>query len=152
MKTKSFSLALFTLTCAFAAAVQAGTPEQEKAFLDKYRTAYEAGDKATLQSFLYTKGAHPMALEFYKMMVLEGSGSKVGKIELLELSPEEAKEAEAIEEGPGGEKTKLPLKPTKKLKISNETKEGSGSSTSSKSCLVAEKDGKFVIPVPAAAK
>ena len=152
MKTKSFSLAFLTLTCAFVAALHAGTPEQEKAFVDKYKTAYEAGDKATLQSFLYTKGAHPMALEFYKMMVLEGSGAKVGKIELVDLSPEEAKEAEAIDEGPGGEKTKLPLKPSKKLSISNETKDGSGSSTSSKSCLVAEKDGKFVIPVPVVAK
>lgn len=152
MKTKLFSLAAVTLTCIFAAALHAGTPEQEKAFVDKYKTAYEAGDKATLESFLYTKGAHPMALEFYKMMVTEGSGSKIGKIELLDLSPEEVKEAGAVKDGPGGEKTKLPLKPTKKLKISNETKEGSGSSTSSKSCLVAENDGKFVIPVPVAAK
>ena len=152
MNTKSLFVALITLTCAFTASLQAATPEQEKAFLDKYKAAYEAGDKTTLESFLYTKGAHPMALEFYKMMQLQGSGSKIGKIELIDLSPEEAKAAEAIEEMPGGVKTKLPLKPIKKLKISTETKDGANNFSSSNSCLVAEKDGKFVIPVPVPAK
>ena len=152
MKTKSLSVLLLTLACAFAASLHASTPEQEKAFVDKYKAAYEAGDKATLESFLYTKGAHPMALEFYKMMQLQGSGSKIGKIELIDLSPEEAKQAEAIEEMPGGVRTKLPLTPTKKLKISVETKDASGTSSGSSSCLVAEKDGKFVIPVPVPAK
>jgi hypothetical protein len=152
MNTKSLFVALITLTCAFTASLQAATPEQEKAFLDKYKAAYEAGDKATLESFLYTKGAHPMALEFYKMMQLQGAGSKIGKIELIDLSPEEAKKAEAIDEMPDGQKTKMPLKPTKKLKISVETKDGANNSSSSSSCLVAEKDGKFVIPVPVPAK
>jgi hypothetical protein len=86
------------------------------------------------------------------MMQTEGSGSKIGKIELLDLSPEEAKEAEAIEEMPDGSKTKFPLKPTKKLKISIETKNATSNSSSSSTCLVAEKDGKFVIPVPVPAK
>ena len=152
MKTKLLSAVLFTLTCALAASLQAGTPEQEKAFVDKYKAAYEAGDKATLESFLYTKGAHPKALEFYKMMQLQGSGSKIAKIELIDLSPEEAKAAEAVDEMPDGQKTKMPLKPTKKLKISVETKGASGNSSGSSSCLVAEKDGKFVIPVPVPAK
>ena len=152
MRTKSISVALLALTCAFAFSLYGGTPEQEKAFVDKYKAAYEAGDKATLESFLYTKGAHPTALEFYKMMQLQGAGSKIGKIELIDLSPEEAKEAEAVEEMPDGQKTKLPLKPTKKLKISVETKDASSNSSSSSSCLVAEKDGKFVIPVPVPAK
>jgi len=152
MNTKSLTVGLFILTCAFAASVLAGTPEQEKAFVDKYKAAYEAGDKATLESFLYTKGAHPKALEFFKMMQLQGAGTKIGKIELIDLSPEEAKAAEAIDEMPDGQKTKMPLKPTKKLKISVETKDGANNSSGSTSCLVAEKDGKFVIPVPVAAK
>jgi hypothetical protein len=152
MTTKLLSIVLVTFTCALAASLHAGTPEQEKAFVDKYKAAFEAGDKATLESFLYTKGAHPKALEFYKMMQTEGSGSKIAKIELLDLSPEEAKEVEAIEEMPDGSKTKFPLKPTKKLKISMETKTASSNSSSSSSCLVAEKDGKFVIPVPVPAK
>ena len=151
MKTKLLSIALVTLACA-SASLHAGTPEQEKAFVDKYKTAFEAGDKATLESFLYTKGAHPKALEFYKMMQAQDSGSKIGKIELLDLTPEEAKEAEAIEEMPDGSKTKFPVKPTKKLKISIETKTASSNSSSSSTCLVAETGGKFVIPVPAPAK
>ena len=152
MITKSLFVVLITLACALATSLFAGTPEQEKAFVDKYKAAYEAGDKTTLESFLYTKGAHPMALEFYKMMQLQGSGSKITKIELIDLSPEEAKQAEAIDEMPDGQKTKMPLKPTKKLKISVETKDGASNSSSSSSCLVAEKDGKFVIPVPVPAK
>src|SRR3954471_4744633 len=110
MNTKSLSAALVTVTCVFAFSLHAGTSEQEKAFLDKYKAAYEAGDKATLESFLYTKGAHPKALEFFKMMQTQGSGSKIGKIELVDLSPEEAKQAEAVDEMPDGQKTKLPLK------------------------------------------
>ena len=152
MTTKSFPLILTVLTCAFAAILTAGTPEQEKAFVAKYKTAFEAGDKATLESFLYTKGAHPMAREFFKMMQTEGAGKKIGTIELVDLSPEEAKEAEGTQDGPDGQKTKMPIKPTKKLKISMESKDADGSSSSSTSCLVAEKDGKFVIPVPAPAK
>jgi hypothetical protein len=152
MNKKLLSIALLALTCAFTASLHAGTPEQEKAFVDKYKAAFEAGDKATLESFLYTKGAHPKALEFFKMMQTEGSGSKIAKIELLDLSPEEAKEAEAAEEMPDGSKTKMPLKPTKKLKISIETKNASSNSSSSSTCLVAEQDGKFVIPVPVPAK
>ena len=151
MKTKWLTVILLTLPCAFAS-LRAATAEQEKAFVDKYKTAYEAGDKATLESFLYTKGAHPMALEFYKMMQTQGAGTKIGKIELIDLSPEEAKKAEAIEEMPDGQKTKMPLKPTKKLKISVETRDGDNKSSSSSTCFVAEKDGKFVIPVPVPAK
>ena len=79
---------------------RSATPEQEKAFVDKYKAAYEAGDKATLESFLYTKGANPMALEFYKMMQTEGAGGKISKIELVNLSPEDAKKAEGVQEGP----------------------------------------------------
>jgi hypothetical protein len=137
--------------CALTPLLQAGTPD-EKAFVDKYKAAYEANDKATLESFLYTKGANPMALEFYKMMQTEGAGGKISKIELVNLSPEDAKKAEEVQEGPGGEKMKLPLKPTKKLKITVENKDANGSSSSSSESFVAEHEGKYVIPVPAAAK
>ena len=93
-----------------------------------------------------------MALEFYKMMQTEGAGGKISKIELVNLSPEDAKKAEGVQEGPGGQKTKLPLKPTKKLKITVETKNENGSSSSSSESFVAEQDGKYVIPVPASVK
>ena len=150
MTTKSFLT--LTLTCAFATLVHAATPEQEKAFVDKYKTAFEASDKATLESFLYTKGANPMALEFYKEMQTSDMGQKIAKIELVDLSPEDAKKAGDAMGGPGGEKMRLPLKPTKKLKITIEAKSEGGSSSSSSESFIAEFEGKFVIPVPAAAK
>ena len=152
MKNKFLITFLLFIACLGTTASIAGTPEQEKAFTDKYKTAFEAKDTATLESFLYTKDANPMALGFYKMMMTEGAGGKISKIELIDLSPEDAKKAEEIQEGPRGMKTKLPLKPTKKLKITVETKDANGSSSSSSESFVAEKDGKFVIPVPVAAK
>ena len=152
MNIKLLSLSLLASVCFALPALQAGTPEQEKAFVDKYKTAYEAGDKATLESFLYTKGANPMALEFYKMMQTEGAGGKISKIELVDLSPEDAKKVEGTQEGPGGQKTKMPIKPTKKLKITVETKDENGSSSSSSESFIAESDGKYVIPVPATVK
>lgn len=148
MKTKLAVLASL-LTCSY---LLAGTPEQEKAFVESYKAAFEAGDKAKLESFLYTKGANPMALEFYKMMQSDSAGGKVTSIELVNLTPEDVKKAEEVMPGPGQEKLKLSLKPTKKLKITIEKKDGDGSSSSSSENFVAEKDGKYVIPVPANAK
>jgi len=149
MKTKLIAL-LFALFCS---GLCAGTPAQDKEFVDKYKAAYEKGDKAALESFLYTKDANPMALEFYKMMQTEGAGTaKITKIELVDLTPEDVKKASEVQTGPDGSKAKLPLTPTKKLKISIETKDSNGSSTSSTENFVAEKDGKYVIPVPAVAK
>ena len=149
MKTKliAFVLALF------CGGLYAGTPAQDKEFVDKYKAAYEKGDKAALAAFLYTKDANPMALEFYKMMQTEGAGTaKISKIELVELTPEEVKKASEVQTGPDGSKAKLPLTPTKKLKMSIETKDANGSSTSSTENFIAEKDGKYVIPVPAVVK
>jgi hypothetical protein len=152
MKIKRLFTAL-VLAPLCAISLHAGTPAQDKEFVDKYKAAYEKGDKATLESFLYTKGANPMALEFYKMMQSEGAGtSKISKIELVDLTPEDVKKASEVMTGPDGSKAQLPLKPTKKLKISIETKDANGSSTSSNESFIAEKDGKYVIPVPATAK
>ncbi len=132
--------------------LQAGTPTQEKDFVDKYKAAFEKGDKATLESFLYTQGANPMALEFYKMMQADGIGGKITKIELVDLTPDDVKKASEVQTGPDGSKAQLPLKPTKKLKITFESKDANGSSSSSSENVVSEKDGKYVIPVPATAK
>ena len=150
MKTKSLLAALVaTLLCVD---LQAGTPAQEKEFLDKYKAAYEKGDTDTLESFLYIKDAHPMALEFYKRMQSDGAGiAKISKIELLDLTPEDVKKASEVQAGPDGSKAQLPLKPTKKLKISLDRQE-SGKAVTSTTSFVAEKDGKYVIPVPAAVK
>jgi hypothetical protein len=145
-------LPILTVALVTATRLWAGIPEQEKAFLDGYKAALESGDKARLESYLYTQGANPMALEFYKMMQSEKAEQKVSKIELVDLTPEDKKKAEEVMEGPGGQKMKLSLKPTKKLKITSESKDANGSSSSSSENFVAEKDGKYVIPVPMTAK
>ena len=131
--------------------IVAGTPEQEKAFTDKYKAAMEGKDTATLEAFLYTQGSDPAALEFYKMMQSGGAGEKISTIELVSLTPEDVKKATTPMDGPTG-KVCLNLKPTKKLMIKVEKKDASGSSSSSSENFVAEKDGKFVIPVPGPCK
>ena len=129
----------------------AGTSDQEKAFVDKYKTAMEGNDTATLQSFLYTQGSDPAAVEFYKMMQSGEAGGKISTIELVALTPEDMKKATTPMDGPTG-KVCLTLKPTKKLVIKIEKKDANGSSTSNTENLIAEKDGKFVIPVPGPCK
>jgi hypothetical protein len=126
----------------------AGTPAQEKAFTDKYKTAFEGKDTATLESFLYTQGADPEAVGFYKMMQSGEAGEKISKIELVDLSPEDAKKAATPQDSPTGGKVCITLKPVKQMVITIEKKDANGSSTSKTTNLIAEKDGKFVIPFP----
>jgi hypothetical protein len=148
--TKMSGLSL-ALLITMALSVAAGTSEKEKAFTDKYKKAFEAKDTATLESFLYTQGSDPTALEFYKMMQSGEAGEKISSIELVDLTPEDVKKATTPMDGPTG-KACLTLKPTKKLVIKIEKKDTSGSSSSSSENFVAEKDGKFVIPVPGPCK
>jgi len=128
----------------------AASPADEKAFTDKYKAAFEAKDGKTLESFLYTTGSDPGAVEFYKMMMTAETG-KITKIELVGLTPDELKQAEQPQKGPFGEIC-LTVKPTKKLLITVESKDANGSSNSTSTRFVAEKDGKLVIPVPGPCK
>src|SRR5437870_10718189 len=125
---------LLSLVCALLITITlsifAGTSPQEKGFTDKYKTAFEAKDTATLESFLYTQGADPMAIEFYKMTQTAEAGEKISKIELVALTPEDAAKAAAPQDSPSGGKVCLPLKPIKKLVISIETKSAESSSSS----------------------
>ena len=127
------------------------TPEQEKAFVEKYKTALETKDTTTLESCLYTTGADPMIVGFYKMMQSNGEGEKISRINLVDLTPDDVKKATASQDGPTG-KVCLNLKPTKKLVIVTEKKDENGSSTNTSENFIAEKDGKFVIPVPGPCK
>ena len=127
------------------------TPAQEKAFVDAYKKAIETKDEKALTGLLYTKGADPQALEFYKMMVTSEMGAKITSIQLVDLDAEDKKHA-AGGPGPDGKPMKYTLPPVKKLVIKSETKDANGSSTSSSEVLVAESDGKIVIPVPGPAK
>jgi hypothetical protein len=144
------------LTCFFLCVapvcIWADSPEQEKAFVDKYKAAFEAKDTAALESFLYTKGSDAGILGFYKMMQSGEAGRKIAKIELVELTPEELKKAISPQDSPSGGKFCLTLKPTRKLMITTETKDENGSMKGMTTNFIAEKDGKFVIPVPGPCK
>jgi hypothetical protein len=120
--------------------------------VDKYKTAFEGKNAATLESFLYTQGADPAIVGFYKMMQSAEVGDKICNIELVNLTPEDVKKAATPMDSPTGGKVCLTLKPTKKLVIKIEKKDANGSSTSSTENFIAEKDGKFVIPVPGPCK
>src|ERR671937_134669 len=149
MKT---SILVCALIAAISVSLQAGTSPQEKAFTDKYKSAFEGKDTATLESFLYTQGADPAILGFYKMMQSGEAGEKISSIELVDLTPEDAKKAATPMDSPTGGKVCLTLKPTKKLIIKIEKKDANGSSTSTSEDFIAEKDGIFVIPVPGPCK
>ena len=149
MKSLLLIIALLIIPGLFA---HSATAEQEKGFVEKYKTALEAKDTTALQSCLYTTGADPMIVGFYKMMQSSGAGDKVSKIELVDLTPEDVKKAAAPQDSPSGGKVCLNLKPTKKLVIVIEKKDENGSSTNTTENFIAEKDGKFVIPVPGPCK
>lgn len=148
MKTLSICSLLFVALIS----AWGGTPEQEKGFVDKYKAALEGKDTGTLESFLYTQGADPGIVGFYKMMQSGSAGEKISKIELLNLTPEDAKKAALPQDSPTGGKLCLTLPPTKKLVITTETKDANGSSSGTTTNFIAEKDGKFVIPVPGPCK
>jgi hypothetical protein len=61
------------------------------------------------------------------------------------------KKATAPRDGPSG-KVCLNLNPTKKLVIVTQKKDENGSSTNTTENFIAEKDSKFVIPVPGPCK
>ena len=144
-------ITLFALLVTIGAPLTAGAAD-EKAFTDKYKQAVEGKNMATLESFLYTQGSDPAIVEFYKMMQSAEAGEKISSIQLVNLTAEDTKKAATPMESPTGGKVCLNLKPTKKLIIKKEKKDDSGSSSSSSENFVAEKDGKFVIPVPGPCK
>jgi hypothetical protein len=146
------SILMCALITSISLSLRAGTPAQEKAFIDKYKTAFEGKDTATLESFLYAQGADAAILGFYKMMQSSEAGEKISKIDLVDLTPEDVKKAITPQDSPTGGKVCLILKPTKKLVINIEKKDANGSSSSRTENFIAEKDGKFVIPVPGPCK
>jgi len=153
MKTTVRIFIFALLSTAFAAGVlRADNPAQDKAFIEKYKAAFESGDKAALEAFLYTVGANPQALQFYKTMQANGLGGQITDIVLLPLTPEDVARVEKGGTGPGGQRYKLPLKPVKKLKLAWVKRTADGATTSTTELMVAEKDGKLVIPAPVVVK
>ena len=143
-----------TFALAVAAAcvsVYAGDSPEEKAFVDSYKKAFEAKDTAALQSFLYAQGSDPGILEIYKTMQSSDAGERISKIELVDFTAEEMKKVALPKDSPTGGKVCFPLKPSKRLMITIDKKDAKGMSSTSGN-FIAEKDGKFVIPVPGPCK
>ncbi len=90
MKISILVCALITIV---SLSLRAGTSAQEKAFVDKYKTALESKDTATLEFYFYTRGADPAILGFYKMMQPAEAGEKISKIDLVDLTSEDVKKA-----------------------------------------------------------
>jgi hypothetical protein len=153
MKTLSITGVIFSLAVAVAClSVYAGDSPKEKAFVDSYKKAFEAKDTAALQSFLYTQGSDPGILEIYKTMQLTDAGEKISKIELVDFTAEEMQKVAMPKDSPlGGGKVCFPLQPTKRLMITIDKKDAKGTSTTMGN-FIAEKDGKFMIPVPGPCK
>ena len=152
MKTLSITGVIFSQAVAVAClSVYAGDSPEEKAFVDSYKKAFEAKDTAALQSFLYTQGSDPGILEIYKTMQSSDAGEKISKIELVDFTAEEMQKVATPKDSPMGGKVCFPLKPTKRLMITIDKKDAKGTSSTSGN-FIAEKDGKFVIPVPGPCK
>jgi hypothetical protein len=143
---------LFAAVAALPIVALAATPAQEKAFVDAYKAAYEGKNAKALHAMLYTKGADPQALDFYKMMMTDGMGAKISSIALEPLTADDKAKAAAAMPGPGGKQYRLTLTPVKKLVIKSTTSGSTGSSTSTNTVFVGEADGKLLIPVPGPAK
>ena len=150
MKTSTISSVTFALAVAAACVlVYAGDSPKEKAFVDSYKKAFEAKDTAALQSFLYTQDSDPGILEIYKTMQSSDAGEKISKIELVDFTAEEMKKVAMPKDSPTGGKVCFPLTPSKRLMITIDKKDRSSSTSGN---FIAEKDGKFVIPVPGPCK
>ena len=130
---------------------RAATAEQEQAFVDAYKQAYEAKDGDALKALLYTEGADPMALEFYGQMMTADFGGTITEIGLRDLTAEETKQAGEAMDGPTGGKFILVPTPYKKLVIKIHVKDANGESDGTDESFVAEKDGKLFIATPAPA-
>ncbi len=145
------NLAVVLAVLTLATSLHAATPAQEKQFVDTYRKAYEAKDGKALESLLYTKGADPMALGFYKMMLTAEMGGRMASIQLLALTSDDKVRSETGK-SPDGRPMKLVMPATRKLVVKTQTKDGNGSSSGSSEVFVGESDGRLYILVPAAAK
>lgn len=148
MKLRILLPAIASLTFSLSAI----TPEAQKSFVDTYKKAFEANDTKTLASFLHTEGAAAETIDFITMMQTAEAGSKLSSIQLETVTAEEAKRKSEPMEMPDGKRYVMPFTPTHQLVLKMESKDASGSSSSTSKLPVAEHKGKIVILVPVPAK
>jgi len=139
------------LGCWASSAAHAATPAQERQFVEAYRSAYEAADHRGLVALLYTEGADPQAVAFYKMMLGAEMGGRIASIELVQLTAEDRASAQTAL-SPTGRPMQLVLPATRKLVIRTGTTDRDGSTSATSEVFVGERDGRLWILLPSAAR
>ena len=140
-------LTAIAFTILAATGAMAASAEQEKAFVDAYKAAFEAQDAEGLYALLFTAGAIEMAVDFYKMSMVEDFGKKA-EITLEPLTAEDEARATEVMDTPDGGKAVLMPKAYKKLVIKIDTSDANGTSSATSTVLVGEQDGKLGIAMP----
>ena len=135
----------------FSTAGLAATVEEEQAFIDTYRAAFEAQHADALKALLFSDDAVPQAAEFYGMMMTAEFGHPITSIELKDLDENDLAEIDEAMPMPDGGLARLAPRPYKKLVIVVQTSEGDSSSTTTSSAFVAEHLGRLGIAMPVAA-
>ena len=125
---------------------------KEQEFLDTFRQALEKHDTKMIDSLLLKDKTPAEIVEFFTMMMELTPGMKIASVELVTPTAEEAAKFNKSMEMPDGKNYKLPIIPTKQLVIIMKEDSANGSGTSKSTLPVAEKDGKFIIPLPVAAE
>lgn len=123
--------------------------DKEQAFIAAIRVALEKRDIKAMDPLLLKDGTPAEVVAVFSSMLDLPASIKIGNVELLTPSAEEAAEYNQAIEMPDGKKYKLPITPTKTLVMM--MKEEGAKGTSKSTLPVAEKDGKLVIPFPVAA-
>jgi hypothetical protein len=131
-----------------AQAASGSTASGEQAFLAAYRKALESSDTKTLDSFLVTDGTPADVVEFFKLMRDIPAGTTLVDVKLEAPTAEEVEKFSSAMPMPDGKSYKLPIVPTKKLVVTMKEDSPQAQSTSTSTLPVAEKDGKFIIPLP----
>ncbi len=149
MKTLRFFVPV--LACLIVAGrAGAASPQQEQAFLDAYKQAFEAKDADGLKALMHTEGADPTGLEFYQMMMTSELGGQIS-LELRDLTPEDIAKAGEVMPMPTGGNVRLAPAPYKKLVITIKTDTADNKSTSTSEVFVADEGDKILISTPAPA-
>jgi hypothetical protein len=146
-----FILLIITVALPLCSA-RAASPAEEKAFVESYKKALEAGDAKALAGFLYTEGAQPEADRILQDDANDESGRKSHEHRTGDTISSRRGKIQQTDDHARWKVLRDGLKPTKQLVIVSETKDANGSNKSTSKSPVAEKNGKLVIPVPVPAK
>lgn len=150
MKRLFFSFTTI-LALAFTPAYSA-TPEQEKAFMDTYKKAFESGDKPALAGLLYTEGTPRDIVALFTRMQDSAAGAKIAAMELTEFTPAELEKLQKPMPGRNGRSFVISLPPYKQLVVTIEPDVARPAGKNTLKTPVAEKDGRLVIPLLVPAK